>query len=89
MGTNAELLVPDGVAFIEDWKVHLCGGDERLHLKGTAPFEYGVVRQLERRISETSHNLIGTYEPAYADKVPLDLSKTRIARSDWVQAHLN
>jgi hypothetical protein len=45
------------------------------------------VRQLERRISETSDKLIGTYEPAYADKVPLDLSKTDLARSDWVQAH--
>ena len=87
VGTNAELLVPSGVGFLEDWKLHLCRGDERIHLKGIAPLDYGVVRRLERRISETSDKLIGTYEPAYADRVPLDLSKTSLARSDWVQAH--
>ena len=62
VGTNAELLVPSGVGFLEDWKLHLCRGDERIHLKGIAPLDYGVVRRLERRISETSDKLIGTYE---------------------------
>jgi hypothetical protein len=60
VGSNAEFHVPEGVAYIYDWKVHLCGGDERLHLKGIAPLEYGIVRKLERRIWETSDKLIGT-----------------------------
>lgn len=87
LGVDAEICGTAQHVVIEDWKTHLCGGNEHLKLTGIHPFGYGVLRGLTRRLHDTSPMLLASYCPRHADRLPLDLSTSTATRGDWVRRH--
>jgi hypothetical protein len=87
IGLDSELTAPPGSSIeIVDWKVEQCSGEERIHLTGIEPFNYGLLRRVGVKV-EDRPRIIGTYEPTRADKPPLDETKSPAVVSDWVRQH--
>lgn len=87
VGTDCELECIGGAIQIEDWKVHLCPSDARVHFKGVRPFGYKLLRQVRRRIRQAGPDLLATYDPIGADRAPFQLTTSKVERSDWIRYH--
>ncbi len=87
IGINCELSGGETPLTLYEWDLASCDGQERFHLTGVLPLGYDQLRQVRRRIAETNDDLFATYQPVEADKVPLDLSRSAAAVSEWVQNH--
>ncbi len=86
VGVDAEVSGRPGPIHVEDWKVQLCTGRNRVHFTGIAPFRHGLLRRVQRKLSEDGA-IIGSYEPINADVIPFDSSKSATTHLDWVRSH--